>query len=309
MCVDHVETWIEQFRLSSKEELLLLEELVHVLSYTYIPEQRLQDFVRQRIESLPRTNGLLPREYWDRVGVLRLGGTDDSQGALVAILSNELHRRWKITPRINPCSAIEWLYFDDVLFTGNQSIQRLSGWMESSGAEDSRVRMVLYAAHSSGRRWVEQGSTKFRNLRNAKKIELRLNVNVVIHNWQEAGCQVLWPHRPSGRGFHWPTQYGGRPVVWRPADSGATWPFRTDQGRRLMEDVFTECGVHIVDLVKSPDPNIRPLGYTRLASLGFGSMLVSHRGCANTCPVVLWWGGTESYPLNQWYPLFPRHRI
>ena len=309
MCVDHVEDWIRQFRLSSKDDLLLLEEIAHVLSNTYISEQILRAFVAQRVESLPRESGLSPRMYWDRVGVMRLGGTEDSQGALVAILGEELSRRWKLDPRINLETAAEWLYFDDVLFTGHQVVQRLSNWTAVTGHEDCRVRLVLFAAHTLGRRWVEHDSTNFRDLRDAKNIGLRWNVNVMIQNRQQAGCQVLWPHYPSEGGFHWPTQFDGRPVVWRPMDSGATAPFRTDQGRQLMEDVFTEFGLHIVGLAKNPGPNIRPLGYSRLASLGFGSMVVSHRGCANTCPVVLWWGGAEKYPLNQWYPLFPRHRI
>jgi hypothetical protein len=52
---------------------------------------------------------------------------------------------------------------------------------------------------------------------------------------------------------------------------------------------------------------MRPLGYDYLKSLGFGAILVTYRNIANNCPLALWWGDpNKAYPLNAWYPLFPR---
>jgi hypothetical protein len=68
-------------------------------------------------------------------------------------------------------------------------------------------------------------------------------------------------------------------------------------------------GVHIVSLSKDPKPQMRPLGYDTLLTLGFGGLLITYRNISNNCPLALWWGdpdAPENHPLSQWYPLFPR---
>ena len=44
---------------------------------------------------------------------------------------------------------------------------------------------------------------------------------------------------------------------------------------------------------------IRPLGFSLMKTLGFGSPVVSFNNCPNTAPLALWAG-------DPWYPLFPR---
>ena len=56
---------------------------------------------------------------------------------------------------------------------------------------------------------------------------------------------------------------------------------------------------------------MRPLGFMKLVSLGFGTFFVTYRNIANNCPLVLWWGDPDfpmTHPIGIWYPLFPRRR-
>jgi len=59
----------------------------------------------------------------------------------------------------------------------------------------------------------------------------------------------------------------------------------------------------------NPAPSMRPLGFEKLESLGFGSLFITYRNIANNCPLALWYGNPDyspPHPLGLWYPLFPR---
>ncbi len=85
--------------------------------------------------------------------------------------------------------------------------------------------------------------------------------------------------------------------------------FSSPQARRIVEEAFLKKGVRIVTACRNPAESMRPLGFMKLGSLGFGTFFVTYRNIANNCPLVLWWGDPgmpASHPFGQWYPLFPR---
>ena len=85
--------------------------------------------------------------------------------------------------------------------------------------------------------------------------------------------------------------------------------FSTFEARRVVEKAFLKKGIQIVKASKNSAPSIRPLGFMKLISLGFGTFFVTYRNIANNCPLVLWWGDPDfptTHPFGKWYPLLPR---
>lgn len=92
-------------------------------------------------------------------------------------------------------------------------------------------------------------------------------------------------------------------IELREGDSlGKNGIFKTNSGRKILEREFLIKGVTIYNSTRNfPDYLARPLGFSKLVTLGFGSTVITYRNCPNNTPMVLWAG-------DPWYPLFPRKR-
>jgi hypothetical protein len=75
--------------------------------------------------------------------------------------------------------------------------------------------------------------------------------------------------------------------------------FSSEAGRDLLEQQLLKAGLQIREECQYLKENHRPLGYMKLKTLGFGSLLVTFRNCPNNCPLAFWVD-------DPWYPLFPR---
>jgi hypothetical protein len=92
-----------------------------------------------------------------------------------------------------------------------------------------------------------------------------------------------------------------------PGGKASTQLFSSEDARHVVEQAFLKKGAYIYSLPQDPAQSMRPLGYSRLRSPGFGSTVVTYRNCPNNAPLVLWWGDPSGgAPLNQWTPLLPR---
>lgn len=141
-----------------------------------------------------------------------------------------------------------------------------------------------------------------------------------FHNsrWQPSQFDCFWPCQVSGdelvdryiQKVNQLRQNLSRtpPPLFRPHNMPTQDSiFSSPAARQIIESAFLKAGSYIVSLPENPNQNMRPLGYDYLQSLGFGSIFVTYRNIANNCPLALWWGDSnQTYPLNAWYPLFPR---
>ena len=66
--------------------------------------------------------------------------------------------------------------------------------------------------------------------------------------------------------------------------------FSSDAGRQLLEREFLIVGCRIRNMCPNLKVPHRPLGYMVLETLGFGTMIVTHRNCPNNAPLALWVG-------------------
>ncbi len=98
--------------------------------------------------------------------------------------------------------------------------------------------------------------------------------------------------------------------LFRPATiPGEETLFSSPQARKVVERAFLKKGIQLATAGRQRAESIRPLGFEKISSLGFGTFFVTYRNIANNCPLVLWWGDPNlpaTHPLGKWYPLFPR---
>lgn len=85
--------------------------------------------------------------------------------------------------------------------------------------------------------------------------------------------------------------------------------FSSAEARMTVERAFLKEGSRIITGNKRAAESVRPLGFEKIGSLGFGTFYVTFRNISNNCPLALWWGEpgvSATHPLGKWYPLFPR---
>jgi hypothetical protein len=90
------------------------------------------------------------------------------------------------------------------------------------------------------------------------------------------------------------------PVNFRTGENqGYLQIFSSESNRHALEQGLLIAGVSIKNRCLNLKKSHRPLGYTSLECLGFGSTVVTYRNCPNNTPLAFWVG-------DPWFPLFPR---
>ena len=201
------------------------------------------------------------------------------------------------------------MYLDDGVFSGERVIQDLQKWIKEAAPTTGIVHLIVLVSHTLGKYWVEQRVGDCAR-KHRKAIEIKIWPYRAIENRKvrSRDSDVLWPAgAPDDAGVR---SYQQRPgvgeIVWRPP-GGETDLFSSESGRNLLEREFLVAGARLVAKAQSPNPMMRPLGYSRFG-FGFGSMTATFRNCPNNAPLALWWGDPTkppSHPLH-WYPLLPR---
>src|SRR5262249_23672338 len=67
----------------------------------------------------------------------------------------------------------------------------------------------------------------------------------------------------------------------------------SSQARNLLDKAFLRIGARIREENSYLPASFRPLGFQKLATLGFGTFFVTYRNIANNCPLVLWAGSSS----------------
>jgi hypothetical protein len=209
---------------------------------------------------------------------------------------------------IEECGGDEarFVYLDDGVFSGNQISRDLAGWVRSDACPDvARVDVVCLALHKGGE-WNairDDGWIKQAEAATGKSISLEWWPETRLENrlrYVDASDVLVPTALPEDEGVRqYSVSLGAEPRL-RVGDSvGGLRLFSSSAGRQLLEEEFLKAGVRIREMAPYLGEYQRPLGNTTFASLGFGTMVVTHRNCPNNAPLALWAG-------DPWYPLFRR---
>lgn len=297
--VAHVERWIGQFAKGVQEPMLA--ELDHVLGHTYIPKTSVQKFLTSLIKN-KNLVGADPCSFWEDLEFLDIQGGGNSQREMLQMFDGGLQKNCGFG--IDDCGEDPeaYLYLDDAIFTGNRISSDLTSWIQSTAPPKAKVHVVAIAFHRGGQWYANTNIQKAAKAAN-KVLDLKWwrCVEIEDRNHYTNTSDVL---RPTSLPADELTQdyvasLRYKPVLRVPGNVGENKFFSSEEGRNLLEQELLKAGLRIRSRCSKLNVYQRPLGNMVLEALGFGTLLVTFRNCANNCPLAFWAG-------DPWYPLFPR---
>lgn len=299
----HVATWVGQFQPNIQDSIL--QEMKHVLENSYFKRDNVVQFINGLIKNNKLVDGA-PAEFWPTVNFLDIQQGGNSQREMLCQF--DLALKTSLGFGINNCGGHggPFVYLDDVIFSGNRVRHDLEPWIKAYAPQTCTIHVIVMAFHRGGQ-WYASGRIK--------QAALEAGKNISVHWWRcveiedRRNClnisDVLRPSVLSAdpmtqQYVQMLTDCGYPPLVRTVMNPPYQSPFfSSESGRQILEQSFLEVGLRIRQTCSFLPDKIRPLGYSILKTLGFGSVIVTFRNCPNTCPPAFWAG-------NPWYPLFPR---
>jgi hypothetical protein len=305
----HVAKWVKQFE--SQDRLVILEELDRMLKQRYVSRSQMRDAITTLLQRVLR---LVPKAEHSRIRLMNASRKGNSQNELLNLAREILATSFQIDTEKPIHSPAIYIYLDDCLFTGNTLIYDAKNWLnQNSSIQIERIYFLFHTTHSSGEYYVGK---QFEIPLKSKNISWRiLSLKQVQNNPNTTGrYDCFWSQPCSEKedvlGLVDQLQQQPYSRIWRPLTVSPTSElFSSSENRDMIEKAFLNAGFRITTFSTEQKPEMRPLGYEKLTSLGFGAMFVTYRNIANNCPLVLWWGDPNKpshHPLGKWYPLFPR---
>jgi hypothetical protein len=313
----HVDRWVSQFDrfgFDGEAQVVILEQMERILKRYYISRSIAQDFITRLLTS-EKLFGSNPAAMIRNVQFLRIQTKGSSQNDLLNLCEQILQSVHGFGLEDCGSSPVAYIYLDDCLYSGNRVRRDIVHWL-SNAARGTTLHLIFFALHTTGREYSQ------------KEIEQKAQVQGVVvkfwglhefHNsrWKPSRFDCFWARQTSGDELidryvqevneNRQNLNKSLPPLFRPNNMPIQDSIFSSPAREIIEYAFLKVGAYIVSLPRSPNKNMRPLGYDYLESLGFGAILATYRNIANNCPLALWWGDPNGfYPLNAWYPLFPR---
>lgn len=303
---DHVGRWAKQF--SADDQLLFLREFDHVIKRTFLTKEVVKSFLENLVRN-EKLAGSDPAAYWAKANILTIQKAGQSQKEMVKLFAETLQKQCGLNLDTCGVEGGEYIYLDDVLFTGGRVVTDLQDWIVTQAPVKAVVNVIVIALHSSGSYYAKDVRLK--------KIIQNSGKNIKINFWrlvepknqkrQKDSSDVLWPVEiPAVPEVQAYVQGEEKfPLALRVA-GGSLGMFSSEVGRQILEREFLVAGVKIRSMTQAPKDYIRPLGFGNFG-VGFGSIIVTYRNCPNNCPLAIWWGNSQLVPGPlSWYPLLPR---
>lgn len=291
----HVNKWLAQF--PGESQVPLLGELNHVLSRTYLRKLEISNFFKDvLITPNIRTDIFLTTSLLD------IQGAGNSQRDCIEMFNGELNIATKRIAQINSRNAEHYLYLDDVIFSGQRMRTDIANWLVNSAPQQCSLYIVTHTTHTLSL-WFSENFIKNKITATGKQISVKFIYKELIEDrlYYTYSADVLRPvdHNWNRTIKNYINGLTKPPTYRQPGSVGTKAFFSSEGGRQLLENEFLAAGTHIREICRHFSVNHRPLGFMKLESLGFGTMIVSYRNCPNNAPLALWAG-------DPWYPLFPR---
>lgn len=295
----HIELWLNQF--SPENQMAVLKEITHILKKTYISKESMIKALKS-LSAHKEFVGDTPRNHWSTVTILDIQKGGNSQHELSSMLANVVKEKYDIDVPINKFDRKLFYYIDDNLCSGSRVIQDLSAWIAEKAPKDCSLYLFFVVQYLSGR-WRVEEKLKELIANSGKNIKIKWASCVRPEDRKRYiyKSDVLRPtSEPDNESVKSHISQMKYPPTYRtPGGKGELDIFSSEEARNLLEQEFLVKGVEIRDICLKLKPQHRPLGYSSLETLGFGSLIVTYRNCPNNAPLALWVG-------EPWHPLLPR---
>lgn len=302
----HVERWLSQF--TPANQLLFLQEFDHVLKQTFFTKNDVEKFL-QRLLTNEELAGNNPVAYWKSAHFLKIQQNGQSQNEMLKLFTKCLYNSYSLELDKCGCSDGDYIYLDDVMFSGNRVGNDLEQWIIEDAPQTAKVHVIVAALHTGGSYFVDK---KIKGVIKQSGKDIRViwwrALEIENRKFYKNRSGVLWPAVIPNVAevqayMALPSRYPFEP---RQSGSVVVAPFSSEQGRQILESEFLIAGAKIRALSENPKLSIRPLGFSPFG-VGFGSMIATYRNCPNNCPLALWWGDPEvASGALHWYPLLSR---
>ncbi|CAI1963297.1 Uncharacterised protein [Serratia fonticola] len=304
---DHVLRWASQF--DEDDQLFVLQQTDILLNKQYFSEEKYKSII-DRIIIKTEASTLQSLSFLD----IQQNGT--SQSNMLSLLDQSSQKVHGIQLRINDYSINKFIYFDDVVFTGDRICKDLEDWIINTAPRECKIMVASLFTHTYASYNIEQRLTNVIN-GSGKNISLSFSFfgrqyenKFIMRNQSD----VFWP-REENIGIPFgvePSRFvSTAPQGQNPGRTGfvESYVFRNEFDRDRFEKILCEKGFYIISLCADPAVSMKPLGYKTYRGLGFGGSIFTYRNSPNNTPLVFWWGNPEvedRNPLSRWYPLMMR---
>jgi hypothetical protein len=317
---NHVDKWILQFGefgFDENYQKVILEQMDRILKKYYVSRTLAEKFISNFLTSqeIFRDN---PAEEIKNAQFLRIQRKGNSQNDFLNLIEYSLQNLYSLNLEDCGKSPLIYIYFDDCLYSGNTVRRDIDSWLPNA-IKGTTLHLIFLGVHTVG---LKYSRDRIKKQVQDKGIIVEFWRLHEFHNnpWEVSRFDCFWNNEISENedelvnGFVQQVNEERQnidknlPSLFRPNDVPIEDDVFSSPGeRKIIESAFLKAGAYIISLSKNPNSSMRPLGYDYFKSLGFGAIFVTYRNIANNCPLALWWGDSnKAYPLNAWYPLFPR---
>ena len=309
----HVDRWARQFDLNA--QLTILNEINHILNTFYLNREDVKVNLRSVLLD-ERISGKNPKTTLAKINFLHIQTSGNSQREMLNLVDEIIKEEFNLT--IDQCGGSNlFFYIDDCIFTGNRFRYDVVPWINKTSF-NSGSKLITYhiAQHVKGYNYA---INHIMQAARVNKIEVSSWHHKKIDNNKGDGVtpEILWPSYLSGDQYidNYYNQVkdicqkkGWLDTCYRTHTITKDVLFTSPKARDIVEDAFLKVGSRLITAASNPAPSIRPLGFEKLESLGFGTFFITHRNISNNCPLALWYGDPTQTggPLSLWYPLFIR---
>ena len=330
-----IKKWIHQFDENDRD--FILTETAHILRKRYLPrlyiEKNIIRSIKKMAEVSDASGDIL--SFLSNSIFLDLQPSGKSQGVLLDLLTSSIKEKFDITiqtssiEELNTHQMKHYIYFDDVLCTGNTFFQDIKEFFhseDSSGREyyrrllDGNIHLhccFIFYHLLNGNKKRKQFSYEV-----SEGIEYHDNFHFYAHNHIDnrlnttSELQIIKPleEHQNDDVTNYKNQvdvqvedyinnrYSSREEFYCPRDiPGEEKFFSSPKNRIRYTDILLKKGIAILLSSGATKPNIRPLGYSlpSIKDFGFGTMCFTWRNVPNNTPLVFWYssgGFTALFP-------------
>ena len=300
-----INEWLQQFPNAIQDSLL--EALAYVMSKTYVSQDRFRRFLKALASTDKLAPGTNPRDYWRRANLLNIQQGGNSQKEILSMFDEVLQEEYGFGLDQTGGADADFIYLDDCIASGNRLRNDVCNWLKEATPQNINLHIITPILFT-GSWWVDDKIREAAD-ENGKTVVItkwRLDqFEMENRRWYRDQSDVLWPisvpnQEVARRYCSYLEGLGYPPVLRNPGHLGVSGIFKNDAQKILMEKEFFVRGCHIREAQVNLPDRLRPLGYSNLHNLGFGSMFVTYRNCPNNCPLVFW------VEQNDFPSLFPR---
>jgi hypothetical protein len=313
---EHVEKWIDQFPVSEEHKVIILGEVVYMLMKYYISRDQAKEKLIRMFKTMRREDAGNCSTY--DVNFLRTQPEGKSQHEILLIADEILQEDEGLSTKDCGGSNV-YFYLDDCIYSGNKWRYDIKDSVQLAEAEKNfKVVSYHFGIYSAG---YQYACTNIENVLKAKGGTIKPFRSDALNNDRFRGNEldVMWPAYFSGNkqidayANHLEEFCRENNWVLKQIFRSSQIPcgvFTSPENQYIVEQAFLAVGAKLFCAAQNPARSMRPMGFEVLATIGFGTPVVTWRNIANNCPLALWYGDPSSYgpthPLGMWYPLFPR---